>query len=64
MSLLNLFRTTLSQIRSTISDALHLAVPAPAYKRTPLPHYRPLGRAVLPYHFMRPALVPVRNTQR
>ena len=64
MSLLNLFRTTLFLIRTTISDALHLAVPAPVYKQSRIPRYRPLGRAVLPYHFMRPALVPARNTQR
>lgn len=43
-----------------IAEALHLAVPAVNQKKF-IPRWRNLGRPITPYHYMRPALVPVRQ---
>ena len=43
-----------------IAEALHLAVPAVNQKRM-IPRWRNLGTSITPYHYMRPALIPVRQ---
>lgn len=48
----------LSRLLSSLKEAIHKAVMAPAPKRM-LPRYRPLGRAVTPYHYMQPIPVAV-----
>ncbi|RYD58214.1 MAG: hypothetical protein EOP56_04640 [Sphingobacteriales bacterium] len=58
----DLFQTINSTLQQ-IAEALHLAVPAVSQKRM-IPRWRNLGTAITPYHYMQPALMPVRQQQR
>jgi hypothetical protein len=46
-----------------MEEFLHKAVPAVSQRRM-IPRWRNLGRPLTPYHFMQPALVPVRNNNK
>ena len=51
------------KVLQQITEAIHRAVPAVSNKRS-MPRFRLLGRQILPYHFMQPALVPVAVTRK
>jgi hypothetical protein len=46
-----------------MEEFVHKAVPAVAHKRM-IPRWRNLGRSLTPYHFMQPALIPVRKNNK
>jgi hypothetical protein len=60
MTLLALFRN----LHTRLSDALHLAVPAASGYTRRAPRWRSLGQPVLPYHYLRPVPVVVREAKR
>jgi hypothetical protein len=53
----------ISKSLQLIEEFVHKAVPAVSQKRA-VPKWRNLGSPITPYHFMQPALIPVKNNKR
>ena len=57
---MNAFNQFAGQLIQDLKDALHRAVMAPT-RKAQMPRWRNLGRAITPYHYLRP--IPVRSQQ-